>query len=527
MDSFEVEYLLPVTLVTIAGTRTTVVNHVAASREVTTRAVQIGIEITADTASPQRLTVDPAQWGRRSVSVSLAPDGRLTGVNSVFEDRSGERVKAALQVGAAAAGAVSPFTVTMGPLGAAVAAAAGLATAGMAYSVQGAVSLYGLWRPEMPDAGRVPAEQAGQQGEAPQRPSPKDLGIHPRYAQEFELEAEVLADLRWSQALLTARLAKVTGQPGALLDGKALARELSDLSKALRTVRASLAEADTAYASWVAEQATTTHTDHYREVFTLDQLPTEQGLREAAQEGFVPARPKGGPNWPGLFEDLRVAVSVDLLTDETGTGVPAHQLTEQAPRGHSHEVAEPPHGHMTVVYRRPQVAVITRWGIDRGPDGKYRLTPEQVDRKVVVLPGAERVLPLLHGEDDRTVTAEYDADGLLTGASIDQTDARSKRAQVLGSAPGLVKDAFTTGAGLTQPWSAADRAAALKAEVELLEARTQLAQARGPAAPTDPLQRLRDDLEEAELRARLVRAQTLIAEPTRSLYLLQTVTTAT
>lgn len=73
-------------------------------------------------------------------------------------------------------------------------------------------------------------------------------------------------------------------------------------------------------------------------------------------------------------------------------------------------------------------------------------------------------------------------------------------------APGAAKDAFAAGTTLSQLFTSAAR-------VQEAENRAKLS-----PSPEDPLQQLRDDVERAELEARMARATTVIADPTSGLY---------
>lgn len=504
MSTPSIEYRLPVTLVTIAGTRTTATNPMTDPREVRTRVAEIGVEIAADPGATRSLSLDPSGNGTRSMTVSLARDGRLTGINSSLSDESGERVKAALTVGASTVGALTPFLAPLGPVGAGVAVLAGLAAAGVTKASLGS---RGAGLRELTGSALVPLD-AETELEPVERPGASELGIKPAYLNARALDAERLADLRWSEILLETRLAKASTDAGALADPSALADELKRLGQALTTVRASLAEAETAYEEWIKDQTTVTAVDHFREVFTVDELPTERELRRAAEREF-PEGQGAQPRWVRLARNLRVAVSVDLLPE----GTPAPAGSGSSASGDK------------VLYRRPQLARVTRWTVSRDGRGNYALTPDSVERLVVVRRGTEEALPLKQGRDDLTVEVEFDDDGLLSKVSSQRGDAATKRAQLVAGSPALIQDALETGGALTKGWTTADRAAALKAELELHETRGKLDAALGPKPAKTPLDLLRAEVEETELQARLQRAKVLVSEPTRSLHLLRVVTT--
>jgi hypothetical protein len=482
MSTVSVQYRLPVTMVTISGRRTYTKNEIVAPNETVLRESAVAIEIVADPSSERTLTVPAPTRGQVSTKVSVAADGRLTGVKATSKDQSSEQLKAALQVGFGAAGALAPFVAPLGLVGAGIAVTVGTAAAALAAS-----SGSGVWK--------LYREATDESDDAPEIvPNAEDLGIHRIYVQEHPSEAEALRGLLWSQLLLQRQLAWSAPDRDA--------RAIRDLSRSLATVRAELARAQSHYSSWVESKTRVIRRDSFRKLFTMDQLPNTDALRQSAAQGL---NGRDG-SWAALFEDLRIAVSCDLDASQGSPGTDA--TTDQS---------------STVWYRRPQLATITTWRVEKDEPGKYSLIPEKVERKVVVLRNTERVVALHHGRDDATVGLEFDGDGLLNSIEVDRADSSVKRSEALGSLPSLAKDAFEAGSALSQPWTTAQRAAEVKARVELLESERKLAQLTGPAAPPDPRQK---QLENVELEARIAAAQAIVDEPTRSLYLLRSVDSA-
>ncbi|MCW4464689.1 hypothetical protein OK351_04110 [Glutamicibacter sp. MNS18] len=474
METMDVDYRLPVTVVTIAGTRTSVDNPILDPRRTTNRMAQIGIEIVPDPDVPQKIQVDPVSWAKRSVTVSLRADGRLSAVNSEYEDQSGARLTGALRIGTTMFGTVAPLAVgLLGPAGGAMlAAAAGLTGGFMAHSD---ISLRGF------AAQAVPA-RPGQPPAAIERPDPTELGIDWRYVRAHPEQAELLADLRFSRVLLVVRRGKCTYQPAAP-DMAALSRELRQVNKALDDLRPGLEEAETQYTSWVREQASTVVDQFYR-TFTLDQLPTDEELHQAAANNFWRVGSKREPGWQRLFKNLHVAVSVEILNaapDQQGANSTAAQ--------------DPPAPNRTLTYRRAQLARITQWKIVIGEENKYQLRRELVETKVVVLPGSEQYLPLFLQDGKRTMSVAFDSDGLLGEVSFEHTDSKVTRAEQLRDLPGLLAGAVESGGKIAKGLEGA------------------------LPTPADPLEELRAELEETELRARLGRARVLVSDPTRSLTL--------
>ncbi len=487
MDSVDFKYRLPVTRVTISGKRSRVSNPHTVPSESTTRTSAFGIEITADTRDWYTVSVDHEQFEHRKFEVTLLPDGRLSAVNSKLEDKSGDRVQAALKVGAAAAGALTPVLAGLGPVGLAAAAITGVAIGGITWSGLNTRTL----------ASSLPGGNADRK-EPAARPPLEELGVPSAYKAARPAEAEVLGNLRWSEMCLVARLAGWT-DPDATRAPLELAASLRALQKSLGIVRMGLLEAERAYGEWLAQHTVTT-VDDYNESFFLDELPDSSALQAEAAKGF----PFDGPRWGRLFEDLRFAVSCDLLDpDPTETSSPPPQA-----RRDDDDV---------LWHRKPRMAKITHWRVEKRDDGRFDLKESLVERKVVVLRGDEVSMGLVSEESNGEVSVTFDSEGLLATYGLDLTGRAVERAQAVSGLPGALKDAFAAGNEIGAPLAATSQASELKAQVELLEARAKLDKARGGPPPPDRLQTIREELEEAELQARLSRARAIVSEPTRSL----------
>lgn len=477
MSDLKIDYRLPVTTVTIGGTRTKVDNPVVTPRQSITRSSHVAVEIVADPNELRSITVADPQLNKRTIKVGLLPDGRLKSVNSTIEDHSDERLKAAVTLGLQTAGALSPLATT-GPVGIAAAALGAVAAGAIAYSVNLAVE---------GDLSDVLGD-----GADATRPSPAELGIDSRYVTDHKSDAEVLANFRWSEMLLVVQESRLT-TGHAVNSPKGLADDLRAINRALSHVRAGLAGAERKYAVWVGAHAEVTEHAQFDETFLIQELPSTESLHQAAAEGF-PFNGLDGDGtgtsarWSALFEDLRIGVSCDFL--------------ESPPSSQDASPGE----HGVLAFRRQELAILTTWAIEREDDRKFRLTPTSVERKVVVRSDrGEQHLSLLANKEDGALSVSYDADGLVDEISSDRSDPKVKQQQVLSALPALAKDAFESGAALSAPFTTSTR-------VQEMENRRKL----NPAA--DPLQQLRDDLEKAELQARLARARMVVSDPTRGLF---------
>lgn len=463
MSTLEVRYRLPVSTVTITGRSTLTRNPVAEPKEQTVREAAVAVEIVADPVLEHTLIVPEPAQATVSTTVEVAPDGRLTGVSTTVTQRTGERLKAALQTGLFALGASAPFLAPLGPLGAvgSIALAAVGATVA-AVSTSAGPTLLGIDRSSL-RASRPPAAPAPGE-ELPGRPAATQLGVHQRYLDQHPADAEILADLIWSEQILRIQLSRAAPH----LD----ADTVRERSASLWVVRSELDRARGQYTAWVQEQTTVVRTEEVREVFTLDELPTSTQLRQWAKGGFR----AGDARWALPFKDLRLAISCDL--DQPGA-TSASTSSTTGPQ---------------VLYRRPLLATLTTWRLERNEAMDYVLTVDSVERKVVVLRGTETTVPLRHAHrDEITTSLEFDGDGLLSSITSGSTDRSVTRAQSIGALPGLAGAAAAAGTAVTTPWA---------------------------PTPVDPLL---EQVQQAELEARLAAAQAVKGDPTRGLYVFTSV----
>jgi len=502
-------YRLPVTTVRITGTRTHVVNR---------KSVPTVDTVSRNATAVTQIDADPRLWlsfinpgplarpMRRDVERDLAftakPDGRLQTINATVTDTSSERLKASLQIGASVSGAVGSLLLPAGPLGVAVGVAAGVITGAVAYGnrASGVTSL---------DPGVLDETLGEAPGETMSRPTLEKLGIPPAYAAERKDAAELLANLRWSEVQLLNAMARAT-TTSALAAPQDLSAQLRHLQRSLVAVREALVESERDCLAWLADQAQVTKTT-FDEVLTIDELPTTLELHRIVRSHFPADDPR---RCVALFEDLRFAVTCDLLDPE----VDQNRTMRSA-------VSAP--SDTAIWYRRPRIATVTHWEIAKSGTGLVA-KPSLVERKVVVLPGDEEYLEVVAGTGSGTASATFDVDGLLTGHSAHVKDPSVDTLKALAEAPSLVKDGLASGASVVEGLSTSDaeKTARAKDALDLLKAEKDLTAARGPAAP-DRLKLIRDELEEAELHARLAKARLIISDPTTSVVEILSVTPTT
>ena len=488
-------YRLPVTTVRITGTRARVVNRKSMPAiDTVSRSATAITQINADHRLWLTFT-DPGPvdrpWRRdleRDLNLSVKPDGRLQSLNATVTDTSTDRLKAALQIGAGVTGAVGGLLIPAGPWGAAIGVATGVATGVIAYNARAVLPI---------DGEAVTKALEGGDG-TPSRPAMEKLGIPPAYSAENKDAAELLANLKWSEVQLLDAIARATPAHD-LTAPQQLASQLRHLQRCLVAVREALVESERDCLGWVAQQAVVTNTV-FDEVLTIDEVPTTSELHATVSAHF-PADDKR--RWIDLFKTLRFAVTCDLLDPDIDQN---RTLRTDVPKS----------SDTTIWYRRPRLATVTHWEIVKSGTSSVA-TPTLVERKLVVIPGDEEPLQVVPDKGAGTATVTFDGDGLLTGHATHVKDASVDRLKALADSPALVKDALASGAAVAEglTTSDAEKAARAKSALELVKVAKELQAARGPAG-VDRLKQIREELEEAELMARLAKARMVISDPTMS-----------
>ncbi len=540
-EDIELAYRLPITTVSIDGTSTKVTNPYGGQKSKTSRSSNIAVQIEAD---PQRLWVvrlpDPAH-SKATCAVGLAPDGRLTSTDATVDDQSQARLLSLVKAGAGAISTLLPVAsmflapglapaVGLGAMAIRAASTRGIASISdsLTYDATGDAEAHAAGEDDSSETGRTPPPDTSA---ASATPSLEDLGIHRAYLKHDSTSAHLLANLRWSQARVEAKIAVA-----ATLNthsAKSLVRELSDLNKALQQIRVASVESESKYATWIASH-TKSESQAFHEVFVLEELPSTQTLEHAAADGKVRADLDGNEQrWWEILTHLRVAVSWDLEDTDP------HDDTSGAPLG-----VPPAQSPECVVFRRPRLATIIHWSAeplaDEAPASagdearrkaldepvRYRLTEISRERKVVIVrEGSLSYIPLRpmkpgtfkdKPRGDSVTGLTFDKDGILTKVSTERTDPSLARAATIEALPGIASDVITAGTAALKPFTSAGETERLKAELDLLKAKKDLEKAKAPRE-NDPLADLRATVEKAELDARQARAEAIVSDPTSSL----------
>lgn len=167
-------------------------------------------------------------------------------------------------------------------------------------------------------------------------------------------------------------------------------------------------------------------------------------------------------------------------------------------------------------YMRPNDAATLRtWQIkrdDTSPSG-WKPIVQRIDWVLVTHPMDTRAVRLPLKEDqDAKVEFTFATSGALTRFTSDVTGKQAERVETLAGLPGALQAASKAGSDFATAFSTpAARAAALKQQVDAAEAKRTLKGLLDPKP--DRLDDLRQQLNEAELQARLALAERIVQDP--------------
>ena len=451
-------YRLPVTMIRVAGTRTTTTDSLTKAAVVEVKALAT-TEIAADwrTRIRVRPTLDPDS--QAEISWKLTPDGRLV---EAMKNTSVSRLAPwapALRVGAFALAAVLPALIP-GPAG--LLASAG-ALAGAA-EVEKKVRRRGVAESDADVVTEDPVLTA--------------------YVKAAEHDAKVLLGLRRSMA--RALEAQATVLDDADPSSAVALGSLRNASRVVDLLRPSLERAEAAFRAWRARQLTTSVEDFDRS-FPIDALPSRASLTDWCQQGA------GDADWMSFARQWGVAVSIDLESHD-----------EQA----APTVAEPPALYDPgtvrdeVVWRPPRRVVKRVWRLDQNDKGVRSLTKLSEQPVDAAVPGNEQILPLGSRRASRQVKAAFSETGALTEIGATLTGERRQSATEWTGLTSDVAAAAESGTKLRD-------ALALPTLAEQVAARENLAKL-APPPPEDPQKATeRKALEAAQQKAQLRIAEQL------------------
>lgn len=490
-----IDYRLPVTVVRLTGTITTTTDKLKPPES--ERAVVVEASATLDVRADDRATctlvVPERSMAQLELTLKLLPDGRMASSAGELDDQSASALAAALTVGVSTTSSLLPLLGGAGVPGVIGAVAAGALTGAAAgLRIFGALPLTDV------DLAAILEGAQGQQAAAdpgqPRRPTLAEVGIDARFAVAQPATAQVLHAYR--VALLYLASAHASAAEHAHADPLNGADRLRALDRALRSSREEAARTEEIYRAWRLSQVTS-EVQKVDEQLYVDDLPTDDQLHDA-----LTAPPAGDdvPRWWRVASRLRLAVTCQPTGELPDTGTRRSPYTDEQ------------HDDGTVVHRRPRAAKVTTWRLSRADGGTWRRDIERVDWMLVTLPVDRGVIRLpLGSDDDAKLTVDFDASGAITSVTASATGGGAAAAQTLSTLPGTVATAMKSGADIAAQLGPAARAAGLKARIEEEEMRAKLDGLLNPAP--DSLAKLRKELKQAEIEARLAVARRLVSDP--------------
>lgn len=484
-----VAYRLPITLVHVHGSVTTTTSDLEPGAQRVERQATIDIDVVADPRCLLELR-PPADtgWQDRQVGLVLMTDGRLTSAGGEVVDRSGERIKAVVSLGATAAGGLLALGATPLLAGAVAIGTAALGTLALRTAIE-----------ELDFDGTSGTEQDSQQKK--DLPGLKlrsaDFGIRAEFGTDHPADEVLLTAYRFALVRLTAELATTAADPAMSATTKA--QLVSSLGVVLAQTRAEAKLVEARYDAWLRSKERT-------EVIVVDRrfpatgVPSSKAFRTAIRNGPGPSKPL----WWDAATTLRTMVSIDYLDDPPGA--PAE--------------LPPPAG--SIVYRPPRPARLTTWKlVDRaGPTGKLAAEVVRRDHILVTVPGTERTIGVMTGKKAGKVKLGLDVSGALTSIDVSTSGSAARKAESLSAIPGTIEQGLTSGKAIGGAFDARQlQLQRLERDVKIAEANAEL---KGPADPDPALKELRDRLAVAQLEAEVAAAEYVTSNPSQATIIVQT-----
>lgn len=470
-----IEYRLPITYVRVTGGIDEVHDKIDGSTS-RTHSLTITAETGADLSSLQKIPL--SLGGKSDVTFNLTADGRLTGtvLKRTGDDRSAVW-KAAVSAAGTVVGAAGPALLAQGPPGWAALAGAAVVAGGatVVYSGTRDLSSHEARLEAVRGEGARDVSDTTEEPLTPQSIDPAAVGVPDLYLQECPTEALVLARYRAARKLAAERHSVVVHALLRESPSRGTA-ELRQVEALLRSIEVGLSNAEREFAIWQQKQRTV-KTTAFDERFRGNELPTADQL---AQWCASPTAAGGG--WRELAVNALTVVSIDLVDDPV--------------KGEPREAkgAVDVFSTMDVMYRSPRPAILQVWRLTK-QDSAFEAAKIETRRLDIILPGNEKELSI-RSNDRETLDLGFDADGALTKVVVSSTSAAIRRAEQIDSTLTGFGTAITAGKDIRDaisPASLVDQLAERKAAGELGLIPT----------PEDPLKALRDQLEEARLRAQL------------------------
>jgi hypothetical protein len=485
-----IPYRLPVTVVRFSGTRKVTTNRLHPGPPKVTHTAAAVIEVRADPRTDLTLTIPGDDLSKLKTVIALLDDGRLSSAEAVWDARHDSRWLAA---GGLATMFGSVGAVLGGPLG---------LVAGVA--IGGAVGVGATTAVDPGDDDevmrlvadhRVPMMSALTAIVAAQETKKEDMGVDPRYRAQHEAEAHVLITYRCALANAIRGHADAANEPVG--DPEASAERMLALESIIRSIRAQAEGPELLYLVWLQGQLDEVVEQHDFQLY-VDQLPTQDQLTVYCS---APAE-RGKQPWNPVVRKLRIAVTCDIQPESE-----TQPEDTQSAQPDATQAAQPPDN--AVAFRRPVMARLTTWRIEE-VDGSLELRPIRTKTEWMLVTHPREyhtvVLPSLV-KSDSTVNVGFSEAGALTKVTSEVSGYLGERANALAGLPESLKASVEAGSAIG---GALTPQAYLKSQADMLELRKKL----GLVPPgEDPLKKLKDEVAEAELRARLGLASRLTSDP--------------
>lgn len=480
-------YRLATTVVHVRGTVTTTTSELDSVNERVERSATIDLDVMADPNS--RYEIHPpvgTGWQDRQLNLALLTDGRLSGVGAEVVDRSGERLKAVVSLGATAAGGL--LALGASPLAAGAAAVA--AAAFTAIATGGAID-------EVPAGGGADTQPVPQT--AALIVDPEVFGIRPEFRAEHPADHALLVAYRFALLRLTAELAQTAIEPDR--SPTLRAEHVRHLSTVLKRTRAEASQVEARYEAWLRSKERT-QLEAVDLWLQANQIPTGEALRSAIRNRTSAS----GRTWWRIAVTLRTMVSIDYLDQ-------LHKRTTElsVPAG-------------SIVYRPPRPATLTTWEIVENATTPSGLEAKVVrcDRILVTAPGTEQTITVTSDKNAGKIKAELSPSGALTALDVSATSASAQKAAALSEVPGVAEQALSSGKAIGGAFDPKQiQLQQLERDLKIAEAKAKL---KGPADPDATLKQLQDQLAVAQLEARLAAAEYVTANPSQATIIVQSST---
>jgi hypothetical protein len=513
MSDLDLTYYLPVSLVRVSGQVVTITDLTKGDGEdrITKEATLVAQLVTeADPLAERKLALSKDDITDQTASVSFSPDGRILGIDASSAGQGPALIKAGAGVLGTLLGAVVAF---------------GSPAAGVAIGTAGLAALTSA------------KDKQTLQGDAEQTTAKADVAAAehlPRgYVKDHPAEARVLTVFHAAIAQLMEKLANaaLSGDDGTVVSA----------TKTLKLTRRQAATLDDHFDAWVVKQSKRSDPVLVDESFVVDDLPTGATLRERLNTDpmiDVPAysrdedarmlRDKASHEtpWIRFARDQGIATSIDYLDQESLT---------------SASVASDGPNDLVVEFRVARRALLRTWRVarveavvtkDAGGNevehhAHYKATQIKAERlQVVARSSMQKQARLPRGAfREGKLTLEFSELGALTKLGSNRSSVAGPVGSAVSDGTTAIQGGLDAGAKLASSLvGGSATAVAVDRQLTIAKNRKELAGLTStdePDAGATAASKLRDQVEIAELEARLAAARAMAAAPAPGLVVLR------